>query len=38
VRAKRQELGRSKPDPIMDYWSPVEDKLLGTMDDDAVAK
>src|SRR5205823_9581952 len=37
VEAKRQQLGRPKADPLMDYWTPEEDKLLGTMPDRKVA-
>ena len=38
VVMKRQQLGRSKPNPIMDYWTPEQDKLLGTMPDRQLGK
>jgi len=38
VAVKRQQLGRMKPDQVMNYTSPEEDKLLGTMTDSEVAR
>ena len=37
VALKRQQLGKPKADQVMDYWTPEEDKLLGTMPDAEVA-
>ncbi|MCX6912693.1 MAG: hypothetical protein NT167_06550, partial [Verrucomicrobia bacterium] len=38
VMVKRRELGRPKADPILTCWTPEQDRLLGTMPDDEVAR
>ena len=35
---KRQELGRPKADPILTCWTPEQDRLLGTLPDEEVAR
>ena len=38
VKFKREQLGRPKADPILDYWTPEHDRLIGTMPDSEVAR
>jgi hypothetical protein len=38
VAIKRVELGRPKANPILTCWTPEQDRLLGTMPDDEVAR
>ena len=38
VKVNRRELGRPIADPILSCWTPEQDRLLGTMPDDEVAR